>query len=293
MVTERGRFSKAKRAREKPSAVLHSRTASRPDVPRRLGQHFLADAGWRARILNLLCARPGDVWLEIGAGHGEMTRELARRAERVAAIELDPPLLAALEALRAEAPNVEVVAGDVLKLDLERAAGAARFRVYGNLPYYITSPILHRLFEIADRIESIHIVIQLEVAARLVARPGRRDYGYLSVLAQYFARPEILLRIPPGAFRPPPKVTSALVGLRLPGERARLAVRDEASFMRFVQRCFAQKRKTLANNLRAWLKADEAAAALEAAGIKPRARAEELSLEEFARLFAGTRQPRT
>jgi 16S rRNA (adenine1518-N6/adenine1519-N6)-dimethyltransferase len=253
--------------------------------PRRLGQHFLADGSWRARILNTLGVGAGDVWLEIGAGHGEMTRELLRRAARVIAIEVDPPLVQALESLRREHANLEVIAGDVLKLDLPRLVSAPRFRVYGNLPYYITSPILHRLFEFAGRLESVHIVIQLEVATRLVARPGRRDYGYLSVLTQFYSAPEIALRIPPGAFRPPPRVASALVNMRLPGASASLGVRDEAGFLQFAQKCFAQKRKTIANNLRAAFPAKKAEAALEAASIAPKARAEELTLEQFAKLF--------
>jgi len=254
-------------------------------APRRLGQHFLGDASWRARILRALGARPQDVWLEVGAGHGEMTRELAKNARRIVAVELDAPLVRALESLRGEIPHLEVAAGDVLALNLAQIVGEGHFRVYGNLPYYITSPILHRLFEYAGQIESIHIVIQLEVAARLVARPGRRDYGYLSVLAQFYAQPEIVFRIPPGAFRPPPKVASALVAMRLPGERARLGIRDEAGFLRFVQRCFAQKRKTLANNLRTVATPQQLEAALAAVGVSPKARAEELTLSQFASLF--------
>lgn len=222
--------------------------------------------------------------MEIGAGHGEMTHELARRARRVVAVELDAPLVTALHALREEHPNVEVVAGDVLKLDLKRIAGAERFRIYGNLPYYITSPILHRLFEFAAAIETIHIVVQMEVAARLAARPGRRDHGYLSVLTQFYAQPEMVLRIPPGAFRPPPKVASALVAMRLPGENVQLGVRDEAKFLRFAQTCFAQKRKTVANNLRSFLRGG-AERVLTSAGIPAKARAEELTLAQFAALY--------
>lgn len=251
----------------------------------RLGQHFLADRGWRARILSALGVRAADTWIEIGAGHGEMTRELAERAARVIAIELDPGLVAHLRRLQAERPNLEVAAGDVLRVDLPRLAAGRRARVYGSLPYYITSPILHRLFATAEQWESIHVVVQWEVAARLVARPGRRDYGYLSVATQYFTRPAIELRIPPGAFRPRPKVASALVRMELPGGRARLAVGDDDAFLRFVQRCFAQKRKTLANNLRSFLPPARSGAALGAIGRTPRARAEELSLEEFADLF--------
>jgi len=253
--------------------------------PRRLGQHFLTDAGWRARIADTLHAAAGDVWLEIGAGHGEMTAQLARSGARVIAAELDLRLLERLRSLVQQCPNVEVVAGDVLKLDFAEIAGDNRLKVYGNLPYYITSPILHRLFEQAGRIDSIHVVVQLEVAARLAAAPGRRQYGYLSVLAQFYSRPEIVLRIPRGAFRPPPKVTSALVSMRLPGARASLGVAQEAKFLEFVKACFGQKRKTLLNNLRPLLGRERAEAALRAAGLPAGARAEQLSVAQLAGLY--------
>jgi 16S rRNA (adenine1518-N6/adenine1519-N6)-dimethyltransferase len=257
-------------------------------APQRLGQHFLKDAAWRARILRSLAVQPDQVWLEIGAGHGEMTRELARAARRIVAIELDAPLVAALERLAEEQPNIEVHSGDVLALDLKRLglrtdAGAERVRVYGSLPYYITSPILRRLFEHAAAIESIHIVIQFEVAARLAARPGRREYGFLSVLAQFYSQPEIVFRIPAGAFRPRPKVASALVRMAIRGERA--DVGNEAKFIAFVGKCFEQKRKTLMNNLKSVASAENAAEAMRAAVLKPRVRAEELTVEEFAALF--------
>jgi len=251
----------------------------------KLGQHFLTDASWRARILQHLRVGPGQVWLEIGAGHGEMTRELARAGARVIAVELDARLVERLRAVSAEWPNVEVVPGDILALDLDGLLRQGNFHAYGNLPYYIASPILRRLFELAERVDSIHVVVQWEVAVRLVARPGRREYGYLSALAQVYARPEIALRIPPGAFRPRPKVTSALVSLRLPGERAELGIADESGFLEFVQACFEQKRKTLRNNLRALVSAEQAEEALDATGLRPDARAEQLTLVQFAALY--------
>ena len=157
--------------------------------------------------------------------------------------------------------------------------------MYGNLPYYITSPILHRLFDIADRILSIHIVIQLEVAQRIAAVPGSRAYGYLSAACRFYTHPRILFKIPGGAFRPPPKVTSALVQMTLPGERAELAIADEAGFLEFVGLCFGQKRKTIRNNLRS-LHGDQVIYdSLAACGLRPDARAEQLPLGQFARLF--------
>src|SRR5262249_39179136 len=192
--------------------------------------------------------------------------------------------------LAQELPNVEVIRGDVLALDLGRVIGPRRVRVYGNLPYYITSPILHRLFEHADRLSTIDVVVQLEVAERLRARPGRREYGYLSVLAQFYAQPEILLPIPPGAFRPRPKVTSALVSLRIPGNRGQLGITDEAEFLEFVKACFAQKRKTLLNNLRRMVGEERAQEVLRRAGLRRTARAEQLNLAELAALYKHRRQ---
>ncbi len=261
--------------------------------PQRLGQNFLADAAWQQRILRALRFTPDQTWVEIGAGHGEITRELARAVRRVAAIELDARLVKALERLAGELPALEVFSGDVMKIDLAAAAAAERFRVCGNLPYYITSPILHRLFEWAEHIESIHIVIQLEVAARLTARPGRREYGYLSVATQFFSAPEIIFNIPPGAFRPRPKVASALVELRMGDaateQRRLLDVGHTRAFLKFVQGCFAQKRKTLLNNLRAAGFAGSVESLLRSCGIPPKARAEELSVAEFADLYRAVR----
>lgn len=258
----------------------------------KLGQHFLGDLGWRKRILQTLGVAEGESWLEIGPGHGEMTELLARAGARVVAIETDERLADGLREKAGAWGRVEVVVGDVLQVDLPALIGNG-VRVYGNLPYYITSPILRHLFAVADRIASIHIVIQLEVAERIVARPGRRAYGYLSALCQFYARPEIELRIPPGAFRPPPKVTSALVRMELPGERATLGIADDGRFLEFVQTCFGQKRKTLRNNLRGVADGERIEAALQRCGIAGNARAEVLTLGEFAGMYEaiGVRDP--
>jgi 16S rRNA (adenine1518-N6/adenine1519-N6)-dimethyltransferase len=251
--------------------------------PEKLGQHFLTDPSWQQRIARAIHIDQ-DLWVEIGAGHGEMTRRLAERAAKVIAIELDRRLAARLREATASYANVEVVEGDALSVELAHLTHGERFYVYGNLPYYITSPLLRRLFEHADRIREIHAVIQFEVAARVVARPGRRDYGYLSVMSQWFSRPQIAFRIPPGAFRPRPKVASALVSFRLPGERVAQSVGDENAFLDFVKECFAQKRKTLRNNLRARL-GRQTEQVLRRAGLSPETRAEQLPVPEFARLF--------
>lgn len=250
----------------------------------RLGQHFLADAAWRKRIFETLPHDSGGVWVEIGAGHGEMTEWLASTARRVIAIETDLRLVERLRERAPAWPGVEVVAGDILTLDLAQLAGGP-FRVYGNLPFYIASPILAHLFRFTGPILSIYVVVQFEVAARIVAPPGRRSYGYLSALCQFYAHPQTRLRIPPGAFRPPPKVTSALVEMKFPGERTSLDIAEEDRFLRFVQACFGQKRKTLRNNLRSFAPAADVEAALAACGLRSYVRAEQLSLAQFARVF--------
>jgi len=261
-------------------------------MPQRLGQHFLVDEGWRARVVDALHVATDELWIEIGAGRGEMTAELARRARRVIAIEKDPPLVHHLRRLATEAPNLSIVEGDILKVDLvallpraELGAPGGRVSVYGSLPYYITSPILHRLFPLAAQLTGIHVIIQYEVAERLVASPGRRDFGYLSVATQFYTQPEIVMRIPPGAFRPPPRVTSALVSLRAPGAAAQLGVEDPQEFLGFAQACFAQKRKKLLNNLQSLAPRAEALAWLETAGAPAGARAEELSLSQLTAVW--------
>jgi 16S rRNA (adenine1518-N6/adenine1519-N6)-dimethyltransferase len=258
----------------------------------RLGQHFLYDAGWRKRILATLPLAANQTWIEIGPGHGEMTQLLAGDNRRIVAIEADQRLAEGLRASRdtepTQWPSLEVVSADVLATNIGDLA-AGKIHVYGNLPYYITSPILHHLFRWAARIASIHIVIQLEVAERIAAHPDVRDYGYLSALCQFYAQPKIALRIPPGAFRPPPKVKSALVGMTLPGTQANLNIAGESEekrFLEFVQTCFSQKRKTLRNNLLAIATDKKIHEALSAATLRPDARAEQLTLLQFAALFA-------
>jgi len=270
----------------------------------KLGQHFLSDAGWREKIARSIgvsahsiaggkATDTDSVWIEIGAGHGEMTRHLLQTGADVIAIELDPKLAVRLQDLAAESQRLTVVGADVLQTDLATLAQGRRMRVYGNLPYYITSPILHHLFGFADQIDEIHIVIQLEVAFRLVARPGTRDYGYLSVLTRYFSRPALGMKIPRGAFRPPPEVGSALVSLRLPGERGKLPLHDQRRFLDFVKLCFAQKRKTLVNNLRTVAELQQLRAALEAESLRIDIRAEQLSVGQLATIFEVVGPPST
>ena len=263
-------------------------------MPRqRLGQHFLADLDWREQIARAIRVSPHSTvplpkddshcWIEIGAGHGEMTRHLLANGA-VCAIELDQSLASSLRRIATEFPQLNVVSRDILKTDLAALASGRRVRVYGNLPYYITSPILHHLFDFASIIDEMHFVIQTEVAARLAATTGTRDYGYLSVVTQFYTRPEFVFEIPREAFQPPPKVTSALVTLRLPGERSKLALKDQQRFLNFVKLSFSQKRKTLVNNLRSLAKLEKLRASLLSLDLRPDARAEQLTVAQLAEL---------
>lgn len=249
----------------------------------KLGQHFLIKGSILERIAQAACPTAADLVIEIGPGRGALTERLLQRAARVVAIEVDPVLADHLERKLGGEGRLEVVRGDVLGTDLGPWRGAP---IAGNLPYYITSPILHRFFESPALIDEIHIVIQAEVALRLVARPGTRDYGYLSVLTQFFSRPVIALKLPPEAFRPPPEVESALVSMSLPGDGAKLGIADSEKFLKFVKACFAQKRKTLVNNVRGMATPEKAKEALAAMNLSAAARAEELSVAELGELYA-------
>ena len=220
-----------------------------------------------------------------------MTESLAASGIPVIAIELDRNFSGHLNRLKKKFANLEVVHGDILESDLRAIAGGRRMRVYGSLPYYITSPILHHLFLFADLIDEIHVVVQTEVAERMAAEPGSKAYGYLSVATQLNARPEVVLEIPRAAFNPPPEVGSTLVTLRLPGEWAKwgLAIGSEEEFLDFVKLCFSKKRKTLVNNLRESFSPESVREALGGIGLRPDARAEQIAIGDLGRLFMGSR----
>ena len=235
--------------------------------------------------------------LEIGPGRGAITSLLAKRARRLIAIEIDRVLAAQLRMNFSQEPNVEIIEGDVLAIDFHTIFGPKpgstrpgmnqqleTVRVVGNLPYFITSDILLRLFEFRQYFETIVLMVQREVAERLVAAPGRSEYGLLSATAHLYARVEKMFTLPPGAFSPPPKVESTVVRLRMEPKIDSLHV-PEAEFISFLRLSFGQKRKTLWNNLKARYQPAALRAALEKAGVKPTVRAEALSLEKTAALF--------
>ncbi len=270
----------------------------RPTRRPKLGQHFLSDAGYRRRVVDALDLRPDDLVLEIGAGRGAMTHLLAERVRKVVALELDPRLAGALKETPELSPKVEVLEGDILLTDLAalcRQNGTGSCFVFGNLPYYITSPIIHHLLDFAASIRAMGLLVQREVAERLTAAPGSRTYGYLSVLAQLHTEAHIVLAVPPGAFSPHPKVQSALVAFKMKSRFPhRLAFADEPSlhgfkgrerFLEFVKCCFAQKRKNLVNNLARDYSRKKIEGALLHSGLPTTARAEQLTLEQLAQLF--------
>jgi 16S rRNA (adenine1518-N6/adenine1519-N6)-dimethyltransferase len=253
---------------------------------RALGQHFLRDAGIARAIVDLVAPGPDDTVLEIGPGEGALTAELARRAGRLIALEVDPELVARL---RQRFPAVEVVQADARTWDYGalRAGGGGRVLVVGNLPYSVGKPILMALIAARTAIHEMALMLQREVADRVAAVPGSKTYGSLSVLTQIYCDVRTALRVPPGAFRPPPKVDSAVIHLRvLPGPRVPLA--DVRRFHVVVRAAFAQRRKTLANALAGGLglTAERVKQAAAEAGIDPARRAETLSISEFAALAA-------
>lgn len=260
--------------------------SARPTRRRALGQHFLRDAGIARAIVDLVAPAARDLVVEIGPGEGALTAELARRPGPVTALEIDRALAARL---RERFPDVEVLEADARAWDYGalRAPAGGRVLVVGNLPYSVGTKILISLVRAHEVIAEMALMLQREVAERVAAEPGGKDYASLSILCQLHWEVRLALRVPPGAFRPPPKVESAVLHLRaLPETRVPLA--DEHRFEAVVRAAFAQRRKTLANALAGGLgiAAQTARAAAEAVGIDPRRRAETLAISEFARLAA-------
>ena len=246
-----------------------------------LGQHFLHSPSFLDRIARQV--PESDLVIEIGAGPGTLTRRLLDHARAVLAIEIDPRLAAAIKPQPGDEPRLEVLQADVLDVDLGALIAArtgGRAVLAGNLPYYITSPILGRIFDAAERVSGAVLLMQKEVAARVCAAPGSRDFGYLSVLCQAHSRPELLFTVPPGAFRPAPKVTSALVRFLIEPRLEQWGVGDRRAFLDFAQLCFHHKRKTLLNNLEGRFGRERLAALPEA-----RLRAEQLAPQQLAALW--------
>jgi 16S rRNA (adenine1518-N6/adenine1519-N6)-dimethyltransferase len=275
--------------------------ARRPQAKPKLGQHFLASEEYAARIVDALGDISQSTVLEIGPGRGILTSLLAKRARRLIAVELDRVLAAQLRLKFSMSRNVEIIEADILSIEFDSLFGPKPglgrpgidwkpepVRVVGNLPFYITSDILLRLFEFAKYFESIVIMVQREVAERIAAKPGGREYGMLSATAQLYGRVENLFTLPPGAFVPPPSVHSSVLRLTLEPQQERLGVAGDG-FIDFLRLSFGQKRKTLWNNLKVKYAAPELKRALAEAKVKPGARAETLKLEESAAVYRALR----
>jgi 16S rRNA (adenine1518-N6/adenine1519-N6)-dimethyltransferase len=251
---------------------------------KRLGQNFLYDPSILTGIIDAAELSRDDTIVEIGPGPGRLTRLLADTVQRVIAIELDQDLYERLRAELIGYRNVELIHGDALKFAYE---GIGKFKVVANIPYYITTPIIFRLLEAKENLESMTLTIQKEVAERIAAAPGGRDYGVLSIMVQYHALPEMKFIIPKEAFRPEPKVDSAVLHMKIL-KKPSIEVGDEKMFFRVVKTAFSQRRKTLSNSLKGF--GEEIKNILIAAGIDPQRRPETLSLEEFARLSDSLRE---
>lgn len=257
-----------------------------------LGQNFLIDTNILHNIVSAADLTKEKGAIEIGPGIGALTEQLGRAAGKVLAIEIDQRLLPILEDTLSPYENIEVVHGDVLELNLkalltEKMAGFDKLSVVANLPYYVTTPILMKLLEERLPLENIVVMIQKEVAERIAAKPGKKEYGSLSVAAQFYAETEVAMIVPASVFVPRPNVDSAVIRLKV-RERPPVEVDNQDVFFRVVRGSFAQRRKTLLNNLMNGLflktQKDEVIQMLGDIGIDPIRRGETLSIEEFARL---------
>jgi 16S rRNA (adenine1518-N6/adenine1519-N6)-dimethyltransferase len=273
----------------------------RPQTKPKLGQHFLASEDLAERVVDTLGDVSQETVLEIGPGRGIMTSLLAKRVRRLIAVELDRVMAAQLRLKFGMARNVEVIEADILAIDFDSLFGPKPglsqpgielkpqpVKVVGNLPYYITSDILLRLFEFSKYFDTLVIMVQREVADRIAAEPGGRDYGMLSATTRLYARVENLFTLPPGAFVPPPKVHSTVLRLSVDPQQEKLGVSGDG-FIDFLRLSFGQKRKTLWNNLKAKYDGAELKRALAEAKVKGTARAETLSLEESAAIYRALR----
>lgn len=243
-----------------------------------LGQNFLYDPSILKRIIDVSGISSNDLVVEIGPGPGRLTRLLAESAERVIGIELDRGLYERLKEEVAEYGNIELIHGDALKYDYEKLP---EFKVVANIPYYITTPIIFRLIECRENLRSMTLTIQREVAERIIAKPGNKDYGVLSIMTQYHAVPSLKFIIPKGAFRPVPKVDSAVLYMEI-RKSPLVNIKDENIFFNVVKTAFSQRRKMLLNSLKPLN--EDIKDKIAECRIDPKRRPETLSIEEFASL---------
>jgi len=251
-------------------------------MSKKLGQNFLIKRGIVDEIVHAAELTPGEPVLEVGPGIGTLTQGLAQSGADVTAIELDRRLLEVLDTTLASYDNVRIVHGDVLKLDVPSIMIHKPFKVVANLPYYITTPIIMSLLESKLPIERLVVMVQKEVALRMVAKPGTKDYGALSVAVQYYTEPDIVLDVPPKSFLPAPAVTSSVIRCVL-RDKPPVDVIDEKLFFRVVKAGFAQRRKTFSNTMKTTgLSKDRIEELLAKANIDGQRRGETFTLQEFA-----------
>ena len=251
-------------------------------MSKKLGQNFLIKRGIVDEIVHAAELTPGEPVLEVGPGIGTLTQGLAQSGADVTAIELDRRLLEVLDTTLASYDNVRIVHGDVLKLDVPTIMNHKPFKVVANLPYYITTPIIMSLLESKLPIERLVVMVQKEVALRMVAKPGTKDYGALSVAIQYYTEPDIVLDVPPKSFLPAPAVTSSVIRCVL-RDKPPVDVIDEKLFFRVVKAGFAQRRKTFSNTMKTTgLSKDRIEELLAKANIDGQRRGETFTLQEFA-----------
>ena len=251
-------------------------------MSKKLGQNFLIKRGIVDEIVHAAELTPGEPVLEVGPGIGTLTQGLAQSGADVTAIELDRRLLEVLDTTLASYDNVRIIHGDVLKLDVPSIMNHKPFKVVANLPYYITTPIIMSLLESKLSIERLVVMVQKEVALRIVAKPGTKDYGALSVAVQYYTEPDIVLDVPPKSFLPAPAVTSSVIRCVL-RDKPPVDVIDEKLFFRVVKAGFAQRRKTFANTMKTTgLSKDRIEELLVKANIDGQRRGETFTLQEFA-----------
>ncbi|MFZ5638168.1 MAG: 16S rRNA (adenine(1518)-N(6)/adenine(1519)-N(6))-dimethyltransferase RsmA [Pseudomonadota bacterium] len=244
-----------------------------------LGQHFLHERGIIDKMLLAIDPKPGDRFVEIGPGQGALTFPLLDRHGALTAIEFDRDLLEPLTAAAKTHGELTLIHSDVMAVDFTELAAGTPFRLVGNLPYNLSSPILFHALDHAAAVRDMHFMLQKEVVDRMAAAPGSKVYGRLSVMLQAYCAVTALFKVPPGAFRPPPKVDSAVVRL-VPKPPERVGIADRRRFAEIVRAAFGQRRKTLRNALGGVCTAEDIAAA----GIDPQRRAEQLDVADFVRL---------
>ena len=267
-----------------PQVTQHILNRFKLRADKKLGQNFLIDENVVRQIVAAAELSEADTVLEVGPGIGTLTQGLAESKANVVAVELDTRLLPVLATTLEGYDNVRVVHGDILKVNIMEEVGVPNFKVCANLPYYITTPIIFALLEKRLPMERLVAMVQKEVAERMAAQPGGKDYGALSVAIQYYTEPEIAFIVPPTSFIPAPAVDSAVIVCKR-REKPPVEVCDEALFFRVVKAAFSLRRKMLSNSLKNMgIKSEQVAKWLELAGVDGKRRAETLSLEDFAKL---------